>query len=174
MDEQIILHLAPRIFNTPLNQSDPGLYWTPRTTTLYGNRNKLSQFNKYSRNEERFRQMWHLLMKRIRHIVNTLFRQRVTYTIITTDAINVGNFPNCNNLCTVKRWGYPCKRTWRPIRLWDVDWLPHFLDNRLTDDGEIVSLTCWPPFIRQEDSSYSYLLAPESTAGPQCGWITYT
>jgi hypothetical protein len=24
--------------------------------------------------------------------------------------------------------------------------LPHFLDNRLTDGGEVVSLTHWPPF----------------------------
>jgi hypothetical protein len=24
--------------------------------------------------------------------------------------------------------------------------LPHFLGNRLTDGGEVVSLTCWPPF----------------------------
>jgi hypothetical protein len=24
--------------------------------------------------------------------------------------------------------------------------LPHFLDNRLTDGNEVVSLTCWPPF----------------------------
>jgi hypothetical protein len=24
--------------------------------------------------------------------------------------------------------------------------LPHFLDSRLTDGGEVVSLTCWPPF----------------------------
>jgi hypothetical protein len=24
--------------------------------------------------------------------------------------------------------------------------LPHFLDNRLTDGGEAVSLTCRPPF----------------------------
>jgi hypothetical protein len=25
-------------------------------------------------------------------------------------------------------------------------WLTHFLDNRLTDGGEVVSLTCRPPF----------------------------
>jgi hypothetical protein len=34
---------------------------------------------------------------------------------------------------------YLCKRPWRPIRLWDVR-LPHFLDNPLTDNGEVVSL----------------------------------
>jgi hypothetical protein len=30
--------------------------------------------------------------------------------------------------------------------------LPHFLDNRLTDDGNVVSLTCRPPFTPQEDA----------------------
>jgi hypothetical protein len=34
----------------------------------------------------------------------------------------------------------------------------HFLDNRLTDSGEVVSLTRRPPFIPQEDSWYSFLL----------------
>jgi hypothetical protein len=29
--------------------------------------------------------------------------------------------------------------------------LPHFLDTRLTDGGEVVSLTSWPPFTPQED-----------------------
>jgi hypothetical protein len=36
--------------------------------------------------------------------------------------------------------------------------LPHFLDNRLTDDGEVVSLTRRPHFTPQEDSWYSFLL----------------
>jgi hypothetical protein len=30
--------------------------------------------------------------------------------------------------------------------------LPHFLDSRLTDGGEVVSLTRRPPFTPQEDS----------------------
>jgi hypothetical protein len=30
--------------------------------------------------------------------------------------------------------------------------LPHFLDNRLTDDGEVVSLMRRPPFTLQEES----------------------
>jgi hypothetical protein len=29
-------------------------------------------------------------------------------------------------------------------------WLPHFLDNRLTDGGEVVSLTRRPPFTRRK------------------------
>jgi hypothetical protein len=44
--------------------------------------------------------------------------------------------------------------------------LPQFLDSRLTDGGEIVSLTCRPPFIPPEDSWYSFLLGAESTSGP--------
>jgi hypothetical protein len=44
--------------------------------------------------------------------------------------------------------------------------LPHFLDNRLTDGGEVASLTCQPPFTPQEDSWYSFLLEDESTPGP--------
>jgi hypothetical protein len=42
---------------------------------------------------------------------------------------------------------------------------PHFLDNRLTDGGYIVSLTRRPPFIPQEDSWYTFLLEAESTPG---------
>jgi hypothetical protein len=44
--------------------------------------------------------------------------------------------------------------------------LPHFLDNRLTDGGEVVSLMCRPPFTPQDDSWYSFLLKTESTPGP--------
>jgi hypothetical protein len=43
--------------------------------------------------------------------------------------------------------------------------LPHFLDNRLTDGGEVVSLRRRPPFAPQEDSWYSFLLEAESTPG---------
>jgi hypothetical protein len=41
--------------------------------------------------------------------------------------------------------------------------LPHFLDNRLTDGVEVVSLTHRPP---EEDSWYSFLLEAESTPRP--------
>jgi hypothetical protein len=51
--------------------------------------------------------------------------------------------------------------------------LPHFLDSRLTDDDEVVSLTRWPPFTPQEDSWYSFLLEVESTLGPYWGWKNY-
>jgi hypothetical protein len=46
--------------------------------------------------------------------------------------------------------------------------LPHFLDYRLTDGGE-VSLTRQPPFTPKEDSWYSFLLQAEST--PPAGGI---
>jgi hypothetical protein len=39
--------------------------------------------------------------------------------------------------------------------------LPHFVDNRLTDGGEVVSLTCQLPFTPQEDSWCSFLLEAE-------------
>jgi hypothetical protein len=48
--------------------------------------------------------------------------------------------------------------------------LPHFLDSRLTDGGEVFSLTRRPPFTSQEDSWYSFLLEAESTPGPKCGY----
>jgi hypothetical protein len=45
--------------------------------------------------------------------------------------------------------------------------LPHFLDNRLTDGGEVVSLTRRPAALYpHEDSWYSFLLEAESTAWP--------
>jgi hypothetical protein len=44
--------------------------------------------------------------------------------------------------------------------------LPHFLHNRLTDGGKVVSPTRLPLFTPQEDSWYSFLLEAESTPGP--------
>jgi hypothetical protein len=44
--------------------------------------------------------------------------------------------------------------------------LPHFLDSRLTDAGNVVSLTRRQPFTPQEDSWYPFLLEAESTPGP--------
>jgi hypothetical protein len=43
---------------------------------------------------------------------------------------------------------------------------PHFLDNQLTDGGEVVSLMRSPTFTPQEDSWDSFLLEVESTPGP--------
>jgi hypothetical protein len=42
--------------------------------------------------------------------------------------------------------------------------IPHFLENRLTDGGEVFSLTHRPRFTRQENSWYSFLLVSQ----PQC------
>jgi hypothetical protein len=44
----------------------------------------------------------------------------------------------------------------------DVETPTYCLDNRLTDGGEVVSLTRRPPFTPKEDSWYSYLLEAES------------
>jgi hypothetical protein len=41
----------------------------------------------------------------------------------------------------------------------------HFLENRLTDGGKLVSLTHRPPFTPQEDSLHSFLLQAKSTLG---------
>jgi hypothetical protein len=44
--------------------------------------------------------------------------------------------------------------------------LSHFLDSRLTDGGELVSLTHRSPLYLQEDSWYSFPLEAQSSAGP--------
>jgi hypothetical protein len=44
-----------------------------------------------------------------------------------------------------KKQSYPCNRPWRPIGLWDVEAATFSLDSRLTDGGEVVSLTRRPP-----------------------------
>jgi hypothetical protein len=41
---------------------------------------------------------------------------------------------------------YICNKPWRPIALWDVEVPTFSIDNRLTDDGEVVSLTHRLPF----------------------------
>jgi hypothetical protein len=66
----------------------------------------------------------------------------------------------------IKRQSYRCNMPWRPIGLWDVEAPTFSLDNRLTDGGEVVSLTRRPPLYPQEDSWYSFLLEAESTPGP--------
>jgi hypothetical protein len=42
--------------------------------------------------------------------------------------------------------------------------LPHFLDNRLTDGGEVINLTRLPPALNPEEVLwYSFVLVAEST-----------
>jgi hypothetical protein len=55
---------------------------------------------------------------------------------------------------------------------WDCETsrIPPFLENRLTDGGEVASLMRRPSFTPQEDSWYSFLLEGETTPGRQCGW----
>jgi hypothetical protein len=43
---------------------------------------------------------------------------------------------------------------------------PHFLDNRLTDGGEVISFYAPAALYPQEDSCYSFLLEAESIPGP--------
>jgi hypothetical protein len=57
---------------------------------------------------------------------------------------------------TGRRGPYGCETSRRP----------YFLDNRLTDSGEVVSFTHRPPFTPQENSWYAFLLETESTPGP--------
>jgi hypothetical protein len=45
-----------------------------------------------------------------------------------------------------KKKNCPCKRPWRPIGLWCVEAPTFFMDSRLIDDCEIVSLKRRPPF----------------------------
>jgi hypothetical protein len=49
----------------------------------------------------------------------------------------------------------------KPIGLWDIE-APHFLDNLLTDAGEVRR----PHFTPQKDAWHSFLLEAESTPGP--------
>jgi hypothetical protein len=46
--------------------------------------------------------------------------------------------------------------------------IPRFLDNRLTDGVEIVSLTYRPRFTPLKEGSCT--LEAEWTPGPKCGW----
>jgi hypothetical protein len=55
----------------------------------------------------------------------------------------------------------------RPTHVCETSRLPPLLDNRLTDGGEVVSLTRRPATLYpQEDSWYSFLFEAESTPGP--------
>jgi hypothetical protein len=48
--------------------------------------------------------------------------------------------------------------------------LPQFLDNRLTDGGEVFSLMPWAFLYPQEYFWYLFLLEAELTPGSLCGW----
>jgi hypothetical protein len=68
---------------------------------------------------------------------------------------------------------FSCSSPRSAVGLWDVE-VPTFpLDNRLTDGGEVVSHTYWPPFTPQEESWCSFLLEVELTSGSLCGWKDY-
>jgi hypothetical protein len=70
-----------------------------------------------------------------------------------------GLFPFLTRCSQAGQLGECDGRTDRPSRL-------HFLDNRLTDGNDVVSLTRRPATLYpQEDSWYSFLLEAESTPG---------
>jgi hypothetical protein len=69
-----------------------------------------------------------------------------------------------NVTCREGQWGRETSR------------LPHFVENRLTDGDEVVSLTNRPHFTPpspQQNSWYSFLLEAESTSGLWGGWKDY-
>jgi hypothetical protein len=57
------------------------------------------------------------------------------------------------------------KSTAIPVTGCETSRIPHFLDNQLTDGGEVVSLM-HPPRFTPQDSLYSFLLEAESIAEP--------
>jgi hypothetical protein len=48
--------------------------------------------------------------------------------------------------------------------------LPHFLDNRLTDGGEVVSLTRRPPFTLRKIPGTHFCWRLSRPPGPECDW----
>jgi hypothetical protein len=46
----------------------------------------------------------------------------------------------------------------------------HFLENRQTDGGEVVSLMRRQRFTSHKGSWHSFLLEADSIPGSQCGW----
>jgi hypothetical protein len=51
----------------------------------------------------------------------------------------------CEKKAKKKRYSYHCNRPWRSIRIWDSN-LPRFLNNQLTDVGNVASLKLQPSF----------------------------
>jgi hypothetical protein len=101
---------------------------------------------------------------------------------------NVSVFVSCNALTSMHQWNSGSLLTiFRTA--WDMYWrylkskanpvrgsgdpqdcktsrLPHFLDNQLTDGGEVVSLTRRPPFTPRKIPNTHFLLETELTPGP--------
>jgi hypothetical protein len=97
----------------------------------------------------------------------------INNTNAITDITTVYNGSVDNILCTIQHqtWIPPSNIGIRIIKNKDIpvtgrggpegsetSRLPHFLDSRLTESGEVVSLTRRPPFAPQEDSWYPFLL----------------
>jgi hypothetical protein len=80
-----------------------------------------------------------------------------TTTTTTTTSTTTSSSSSSSSCCfkkVKKKYRYPCNRPWRPIGLWEIK-APHLLDNRLTDGGEVFSLTRLPSFTPKEIGTHS-------------------
>jgi hypothetical protein len=91
--------------------------------------------------------------------MNTIYNNELLYR---TDEGGAYSSPQKGKLIPVTGREGPCGC--------ETSKLPHFLDSRLTDGGEVVSLTHGSSLYLQEDFWYSFLLVAESNPGPQCCW----
>jgi hypothetical protein len=91
------------------------------------------------------------------------------YTLLLPAPLNKLSIKYINDLCPTTLMHSPVNKTkGRAIPVTgrggpygcETSTFPYFLDNRLTDGGEVVSLT------PQDDSWYSFLLEAESTPRP--------
>jgi hypothetical protein len=93
----------------------------------------------------------------------------------TTGSFHVPSKSLFINHPTIRRYivrvtGKSKGRPWMPVGLWDIE-APTFLDNRLTDGGEIVSIRHRPAALYpQEDPWYLFMLEAESTSRSVVNW----
>jgi hypothetical protein len=83
-----------------------------------------------------------------------------TWHGILRQKLTDGSKDSTASIIRIKKWNikiYSCNKP---------STLPHFLEIRLTDGGEVVSLTRRAPFTPEKDSWYSFLLEAESTPEP--------
>jgi hypothetical protein len=86
--------------------------------------------------------------------MRSVFNMRHIFAIIAIGSFQASSV--CKSYPIPRRGTYGC----------ETSRLPYFLENRLTDGGEVVSLTRLPPFTPQKDSWYLFVLEAESTPGP--------
>jgi hypothetical protein len=71
---------------------------------------------------------------------------------------------HCVCVYIFKNKNYPCKRPWRPL---------HFLDYQITDDSEVVRITCRPPFTYRKIRGTLISVRGGLTPWPKCSWKDY-